>query len=373
MNKCKSVAIPAKSLGAMATRGRPQLQYRTYKKWRDHRNTRLFAPETVIIPSTGTTQDNAETMRPFISCIIPAFNEERNLLALLPELFELLPELSSKFEVLVVDDGSDDRSVELLEPLTHKFNLRIICLSRNFGKEAAISAGLEHAAGDVVVLLDADLQHPPSLLVELFHQWQAGYEMVVAKRVDRLSDGWVHGSLSQAFYKLINGISVITIVDGAGDFRLMTRQVVDAIKQMPERSRFMKGIYSWVGFKTKMIEYTAAPRRDGKSKFTLRSLVRLARIGIISFSDIPLRLWTGVGAFFSLLAFFLGAWFFIQMIANGTVFPIWASTAISILMLSGIQLISIGILGEYIAEVFKEVKARPAYIVSRTIASKNEK
>lgn len=304
---------------------------------------------------------------PFISCVIPAYNEAQNLEPLLAELFGILPALSPRCEVLVIDDGSTDRTVAVVEPLTRRWPVRLICLSRNFGKEAALTAGLDHARDDVVVLMDADLQHPPQLLASMFECWRAGFDMITALRVSRDGDGWMRRFLTRRFYALMGRLTATPIASGAGDFRLMSRPVAEALRQLPERSRFMKGLYAWVGFPSTTVPYEPRERVHGRSRFLLRPLFRLARVGLISFSDLPLRVWTGVGAAVSLAAIAYGLYLLVAVLVWGRDVPGWITVVVSVLLPGGLQLLSIGVLGEYLAEVFKEVKRRPSYVVARRI------
>ena len=302
--------------------------------------------------------------RPFISCVVPAFNEAANLMPLLIRLTSQLAVLSERWEVLVIDDGSRDATPVVIAPWLTRPGVRYVRLSRNFGKEAALTAGIERAAGEVVVLMDADLQHPVSLLPAMLEAWMKGAKMVCAARASRTDESLAKRLGTRIFYSLVNRDPSMHIPVDAGDFRLMDRVVVDALKLLPERNRFMKGLYAWVGFKTVVIPYTPDPRLSGKSAFSLRKLAKLAFTGVTAFSNAPLRLWSGVGAVVAALALAYGVWIVVEYFLFGVRVPGWATLVAGTMFLSGVQLLSIGILGEYIGRIFDEVKQRPIYLVS---------
>jgi polyisoprenyl-phosphate glycosyltransferase len=301
---------------------------------------------------------------PHIVCVLPAFNEAANLERLIPALSSYLRRFSSTYEMVVVDDGSRDGTASTVIELGRHFPVTLICLSRNFGKEAAISAGLDHAEGDVVVLLDADGQHPLEVLDEFFAEWRSGYDTVYGVRADRDDETLLKRTLSRIFYRALSGSSSIEIHPNAGDFRLLDRKVVLALRQLPERSRMMKGLYAWVGFPSKAVTFKVAPRTGGRSAFGIRRLSALALTGFTSFSSLPLRIWVVVGASIAGLAMLYGAVVFVQTLFFGTDVPGWPTLAAGMAFLGGIQLFSIGVLGEYIAKIFSEVKRRPLYLVS---------
>ena len=302
--------------------------------------------------------------RPFISCVVPAFNEAANLMPLLIRLTSQLAVLSERWEVLVIDDGSRDATPVVIAPWLTRPGVRYVRLSRNFGKEAALTAGIERAAGEVVVLMDADLQHPVSLLPAMLEAWMKGAKMVCAARASRTDESLAKRLGTRIFYSLVNRDPSMHIPVDAGDFRLMDRVVVDALKLLPERNRFMKGLYAWVGFQTVVIPYTPDPRLSGKSAFSLRKLAKLAFTGVTAFSNAPLRLWSGVGAVVAALALAYGVWIVVEYFLFGVQVPGWATLVAGTMFLSGVQLLSIGILGEYIGRIFDEVKQRPIYLVS---------
>ncbi len=296
---------------------------------------------------------------------MPAYNEAENLPALLTRLMPHLALLTDRFEVLIVDDGSTDSTALAILPWVQQGGVRYLRLSRNFGKEHALTAGIDHARGEVVVLMDADLQHPVDIIARMLVAWQQGADMVCAARASRADESWAKRAGTALFYWIVNrkGSKVQIPVD-AGDFRLMDRRVVDALKSLPERNRFMKGLYAWVGFRTEIIDYVPAERQAGHSSFSLRSLAHLALTGVTAFSNVPLRLWSGVGAVIAVGAIGFGIAIVIEHFVRGHDVPGWATLVTSLMFFSGVQLLSIGILGEYVGRIFDEVKQRPIYLVA---------
>lgn len=303
------------------------------------------------------------TTHPSLSCVVPAFNEAANLPRLLEVLTAVLRERGAPWEVLVVDDGSRDATPEAMRPWVVVPGVRYLRLSRNFGKEAALSAGLQQARGDVVVLMDADLQHPPSFIAPMLERWAAGADMVVAVRATRADESWLKRLGTRWFYRIVNAGSHVPIPPDAGDFRLLDRRVVDALVALPERNRFLKGLYAWVGFRTVTMPYQPAPRAEGRSSFSFGRLARLAITGVTSFSNLPLRLWSAVGALVALAALVYGVWVVVEHFVEGHPVPGYATLVASIMFFSGVQLLSIGILGEYVGRIFDEVKQRPVFLV----------
>jgi len=303
--------------------------------------------------------------RPSISCVVPAFNEAENLPTLLTQLLPELAALTERFEVVIVDDGSTDDTAAAVAPWLPKGGVRYLRLSRNFGKEHALTAGIDHAGGEVVVLMDADLQHPVEIIAKMVAAWQGGADMVCAARASRADESLAKRIGTALFYWMVNrkGSKVQIPVD-AGDFRLMDRCVVDALKSLPERNRFMKGLYAWVGFRTEIIDYQPAERQAGQSSFSMRSLVRLALTGVTAFSNVPLRLWSALGALIAVGAIGFGFLIVIEHFIRGHDVPGWATLVTSLMFFSGVQLLSIGILGEYVGRIFDEVKQRPIYLVA---------
>ena len=301
--------------------------------------------------------------RPSISCVVPAFNEADNIGLLLGGLTEQLATLTDRWEVIVIDDGSRDATPAAMVPWLTRPGVRYVRLSRNFGKEAALTAGIDRAEGEVVLLMDADLQHPASLVPEMVSAWVAGADMVCAARASRADESWPKRLGTALFYYLVNHNSAVPIPVDAGDFRLMDRRVVDALKSLPERNRFMKGLYAWVGFNNVIIPYVPAERHAGASSFSLRNLSKLAFTGVTAFTNAPLRLWSALGVVVALFALGFGAWIVIDYFAFGNNVPGWATLVCGMMFFSGVQLLSIGILGEYVGRIFDEVKQRPVYLV----------
>jgi glycosyltransferase involved in cell wall biosynthesis len=307
--------------------------------------------------------DAPRPARPSISCVVPAFNEAENLAPLLDGLVPQLKGLTDAWEIIVVDDGSRDATPAALAPWLTRPGVRYVRLSRNFGKEAALTAGIDRAGGDVVLLMDADLQHPASLVPEMIAAWARGADMVCAARASRTDETWRKRLGTWVFYRLVNANSQTPIPPDAGDFRLMDRKVVDALKSLPERNRFMKGLYAWVGFSNEIVPYIPNERHAGTSSFSMRRLSRLAFTGITAFTNAPLRLWSGIGVVIALLAIAFGVWIVIEHYLNGHDVPGWATLVTGMAFFSGVQLLSIGILGEYVGRIFDEVKQRPVYVV----------
>jgi polyisoprenyl-phosphate glycosyltransferase len=305
--------------------------------------------------------------RKTVSIVTPFFNEEdgiKDFAQALRGVFARAPDI--RFEVVCVDDGSSDSTLaQLVRLIEQDPRFRIIELSRNFGKEAALTAGIDAAVGDAVIPFDADLQDPPDLILALIEQWQAGADVVLARRCDRSSDGVFKRNSAALFYSLHNVISAVQIPHNVGDFRLLDRVVVDALKRLPERQRFMKGLFAWVGFKTVMVDYTRQARVAGKTKFSGWKLWNFALEGITSFSSAPLRIWTYVGLVGAIVSFLYGSFIVLHTLFQGVDVPGYASLLVVVLFMGSLQLISIGMLGEYLGRIYMETKQRPAYIVRR--------
>jgi glycosyltransferase involved in cell wall biosynthesis len=308
------------------------------------------------------------TLSPSISCVIPAYNEARSLGTLVPNILSTLARLSPQVELIVVDDGSRDDTATVMQTLcaTHP-QVLYIKLSRNFGKEPALTAGIEAARGDVVVLMDGDGQHPVSLVADMLTKWREGSDVVYAVRRTRADQSGLQIKLTAWFYKLVNLGNRVQIPANAGDFRLMDRKVVEALKRLTERNRFMKGLYAWVGFNSTAIDYEPLPRTDGKSNFGLRGSLALAFTGILAFSIAPLRALTVTGFLLSVLALGYGLWVVGEYFITGIAVPGYATIVVGMMFFSGIQLLSIGILAEYVGRIYEEVKQRPNYLVSMQI------
>ncbi len=298
-----------------------------------------------------------------LSCVIPCFNEGPNLRRLLPLLEDILWSTHMSWEIVIVDDGSTDDTAAVVDAWCELPGFRCISLSRNFGKEAALTAGLAAAVGDVVVLLDGDLQHPPELVHTMLAQWRAGAEVVYAVRERRDDESPVKRLGSRLFYRLLNASDRFAVPEDAGDFRLMDRKVVDALMRLPERGRFMKGLYAWVGFRAVALPYTPAPRAEGRSSFNMRRLVLLALHGLTAFTTWPLRMVSVAGLAIALPAFAYGLYLCAERLLFGNAVSGWTTIVVSLMFFIGIQLISTGILGEYIARIYEESKGRPLYVV----------
>ena len=301
---------------------------------------------------------------PLVSCIVPAFNEADNLVPLLQTLHRLLTEAGYRHELLVVDDGSRDDSVPRLLGETRELPVVVIQLSRNFGKEIALTAGIDHAEGDVAVLIDGDFQHPPERVPPFLEHWRAGYDMVYSVHPPRTDDSLARRGLTRLFYALLNLGTLPRIPENSQDFRVLDRCVLDALRRMPERNRFMKGLFNWVGFTQLAIVTPIGPRRTGRSSFTLHRLVSLGITGLTAFTNMPLRIWTLIGSAISLLAIAYALGELLHNLLFGESWTGWPVLTIAVTFLGGVQLLSIGILGEYIGRIFNEVKQRPTYIVS---------
>ena len=301
---------------------------------------------------------------PIISIIAPCYNEEETIEPFLRRIEEILTQINEPYEIVFINDGSRDNTLNVLLNAKQNFkNIRIINFSRNFGKEAALTAGLDKARGEAAIPIDVDLQDPPELIKELVARWREGYDVVLAKRVDRTSDSFAKRVSADLFYKLNGKISNVDIPNNVGDFRLMSKRVVEALKQLPENQRFMKGLFAWVGFKTTVIEYVREKREAGQSSFNGWKLWNFALDGITSFSTLPLRIWLYIGALVSFLSFLYGSFIILKTLIFGVDLPGYASLAVIMLFLGGIQLIGIGILGEYIGRIYSESKRRPSYII----------
>lgn len=310
------------------------------------------------------TTQNRMVATPHITVIVPAFNEALAIASTVENIADKLKSLSPQWDIVVVDDGSRDETSNIVRNLPTKFNTTLVKFSRNFGKEYAITAGLSHATGDIVICMDADGQHSSDLLTNMLEKWREGYDMVYAVRQDREVESSFKKWGSKFFYGMMSASGKINIPKDAGDFRLMDRKVVDALNALPERSRFMKGIYAWVGYQSIGIPYTPLPRTFGESTFSRLRLMSLAWTGITSFSVIPLRLASAVGVLLAIIAFGYGMIVVIdRMFFNASV-PCWPTVVASMMFLSGVQLLFIGILGEYLARIYDEVKGRPPYIVA---------
>lgn len=301
---------------------------------------------------------------PTISIVVPCYNEENVIDIFLEHIEPVLESLNESYEIIFINDGSTDNTFNvMLKAKNNHKNIRILNLSRNFGKEVALTAGLENTKGDTVIPIDVDLQDPPELIVQFIEKWKEGYDVVLAKRADRSSDSIAKRLSAEFFYKIHNKISDISMPNNVGDYRLMSRRVIETLKTLPENQRFMKGIFAWVGYKTAVIEYKREARIAGDSSFNGWKLWNFALDGITSFSTVPLRIWLYIGIFISFLSFLYGSIIIIKTLIFGIDLPGYASLLTIILFLGGLQLIGIGILGEYIGRIYKEAKRRPIYVI----------
>jgi dolichol-phosphate mannosyltransferase len=300
---------------------------------------------------------------PTYSIVVPIHNEQEVLQELQRRLTDVFPNLDGDVEVLFVDDGSTDMSYPLvLEMHRADARFKVIHLARNFGHQLAITAGIDLARGDAVIVMDGDLQHPPELLPELADRWRDGYDVVYAVMTER-PEGWLKRHTARVFYRLLRKLSSVEIPAAAGDFRLADRRVVEAFRAMPERNRFVRGMFAWLGFRQVAVPYAAPERFAGRSKYTLPKMIRLATDGLLSFSTRPLRLALDLGFVVSGLAFLFGVATLISKFAGAFLVPGWLSIVLVTSFVGGIQLVVVGVVGEYVGRIYDEVKARPLYLV----------
>jgi glycosyltransferase involved in cell wall biosynthesis len=306
---------------------------------------------------------------PELSVIIPVFNEGENLRALAERLIPALACVQN-FEIIFVDDGSSDNTLEVARAL-NAADPRVTALSfsRNFGKEIAIAAGIDAARGKGAVIMDADLQHPPEAIAAFVEKWRAGYQNIYGVRQSRDTDSPARKWLTGHFYRLFRVFGEIGLPEGAGDFRLLDRVALDALKTLRERARFSKGLYAWIGFKSIGVPFEVAERHAGESKFSYRKLTRFALDGLVSFSTVPLKVWTYIGMAIAAFALANAIYYVLETLIWGVSAPGFATLVVSITFFAGVQLISLGVLGEYIGRVFAEVKGRPLYLVQERIGA----
>lgn len=300
-----------------------------------------------------------------LSVVIPIHNEADVIPTLLDRLSLVSRKLPVTMELVFIDDGSQDNSVALLLEERHRYpHIRVLSLSRNFGKEAAVTAGLDHARGDAVILMDADLQDPPELIPQMVSEWRKGTDVVLMKRRSRAGESWLKRTTASLFYRLINRISDSPIPVDTGDFRLMSRRTVDALSQLPERNRYLKGMFAWVGMPTVTLEFDRDPRAAGHTKWNYFKLVQLAIEGITSFSTKPLRIALVLGLMSAGAGGMFGLWEVLKALIFGASTPGYTSMIAIITFLSGVQLLCVGILGEYIGRIYTETKQRPVFILA---------
>ena len=306
------------------------------------------------------TQSNTTVL----SVVIPMFNESDGLVVLFGRLLPILSSITDDWEVVCVNDGSSDGTLEALKNWNQRHSqIKVVSLSRNFGKEAALSAGLSHASGQAVIPFDADLQDPPEVIPELVAQWRSGYKVVIATRRARLGENIIKRSTAWLFYRLLGSMTSLQIPPHTGDFRLIDHEVVKVLLMLPERTRFMKGLFAWVGFSTAQVFYERAPRAVGAPKQSIRKLWTLAKDGIFSFTTLPLRLTTYLGILISVFAFSYAFWLLWRTIVHGVDVPGYTSLMAVVLCMGGVQLICLGIIGEYLGRIYRETKQRPLFVV----------
>lgn len=308
------------------------------------------------------------TKRPEIAVVVPVYNEADNIEALLARLTPVIERAASSHVVVFVNDGSRDGTLEALRRANAADErVKAVSFSRNFGKEIAIAAGLDHAEADAVVIMDADLQHPPEVIETFVAKWREGYKNVYGQRTDRETDSPLRALFARRFYALFDAFGETPLPPGAGDFRLLDRAAVEALRAMPERARFSKGLYAWIGFESVGVPFQVAERAAGTTKFSYRKLTRFALDGIMSFSTMPLKVWTYIGTMISMFALVMAVFYVVETFVWGIEVPGFASIIVSVMFLGGVQLMSLGILGEYIGRIFAEVKRRPLYLVGERI------
>jgi len=302
--------------------------------------------------------------RPLHSVVVPVCNEQDSLEPFLARLEPVLNSLGGNYQIIFVDDGSSDQTVaRIIEHRLRNPRISLVVLSRNFGKEVALSAGLDHAQGAAVIPIDVDLQDPPELILEMHKKWQDGYDVVFARRSSRKSDQFSKRVTARLFYRLHNLIADVGIPDDTGDFRLLDRRVVEALKALPEKTRFMKGLFAWVGFKQIGIDYPRPARASGETKWRFGKLWKLALDGITTSSTLPLRIWTYFGLLIAILVFTYAAWLVLHTIIAGADVPGYASLMVAVLFLGAVNIIATGFLGEYVGRIYTETRLRPLYLV----------
>lgn len=307
-----------------------------------------------------------------LSIIAPMYNEEANVEHFFETLIPVLTRLDLEYEIICVNDGSKDHTFEKLLNFHHNdFRIKIINFSRNFGKEIALTAGLHYSSGKAIIPIDTDLQDPPELIEGLVSKWREGYDVVYAVRRQRLGESPFKRFTANVFYRFINFISETPIPKDTGDFRLFDRRVVRELNRIPERTRFMKGLFAWVGFKQVGIEYDRQPRHQGETKWNYWKLWNFALDGITLFSTFPLRLWSYLGIIISFLSFGYASFLILRTVIYGRDFPGYASIMVAVLFLGGLQLISLGVIGEYLGRVYAETKKRPLYIIDESFGFDN--
>jgi polyisoprenyl-phosphate glycosyltransferase len=307
-------------------------------------------------------KDDVET--PLLSVVVPMYNEEDGADIFFAAIEPVLQSVTANYEIICIDDGSKDNTLRLLMHHNHRDGrIKVLSLSRNFGKDTALSAGLDYSTGQAVIPIDADLQDPPRLIPRMVEKWREGYEVVFARRAERDTDHPHKRITAGLFYRIFNKVADVSIPENTGDFRLMDRRVVDAVKNLPEKTRFMKGLFAWVGFKQIGLDYRREERAAGTTKWNYWKLWNFALDGITGASSVPLKMWTYLGAFMALAALTYGAWLAIDTAIYGAEIPGYASLMTAVLLLGAFNIIATGIMGEYIGRIYTEVRNRPLYLV----------
>jgi glycosyltransferase involved in cell wall biosynthesis len=305
---------------------------------------------------------------PELSIIIPVYNEGANIGPLCARIAPVLDRVTERWEIVFVDDGSADDTLERVRTESARDpRIGAVSFSRNFGKEIALAAGLDHARGEAVVIMDADLQHPPEMIEAFVERWRQGYVMVYGQRTDRSTETRLKRTSARLFYRLFERFGETSLPEGAGDFRLIDRKGVEVLRALGERARFSKGLYAWIGFKSTGVPFAVEERQHGTTKFSFRKLFRFAFDGITSFTTVPLRVWTYLGGLVSVGAIGTAVYFAIRTLVFGTDLPGFPSLIVSVMFFSGVQLMSLGIIGEYVGRIFAEVKRRPLYVVAERL------
>lgn len=335
-------------------------------------NQLLLAQETVALrgksaEATAVDREAGPRTLRSLSCVVPCYNEAENLERLLPQLSAALARLTPHWEIVLVDDGSTDATGARIAQWTRQPGVCALQLSRNFGKEAALTAGLQVATGQIVLMMDADLQHSPAMLDTFVRHWRAGADVVYAVRENREAESAFKRLGVRWFYGLINGADRFEVPPGASDFRLMDRKVVHALLALPERNRFMKGLYAWVGFEAVAVPYVPDERTQGKSHFSSLRMMGLALDGLTAFTVWPLRAVVALGFVLALVAFGYGAYLIGVYVLYGHDVSGWTTIVVSLMLFAGIQLVSLGVVGEYVGRIYEEVKQRPLYVVKREL------
>jgi glycosyltransferase involved in cell wall biosynthesis len=328
----------------------------------------MTEPQSIVRP-----QHKGEVPRRKISVVVPMLNEERGLGPLAERLRPVLDGLGYDWEAIFVDDGSTDSTLAELKRLNDQDpRFKAVSLSRNFGKEIATAAGLRYATGDAAVIMDADLQHPPELIGEFVRRWREGFDVVFGQRIDRHADSLLHRWSARAFYVAFQKLSGTSLPEGAGDFRLLDRKAIDAMNQMRERVRFNKGLFAWMGFRSVGVPFHVEPRLAGASRWRPRQLLHFALDGIASFTTIPLRVWSYLGLLISVVALVYAMFIIVKTLIFGADVPGFPSLMVSVMFFAGVQLISLGVIGEYLGRMYEEVKGRPLFLVAEKLGIDEE-